>query len=83
MASFDYYGGSLGWIDDAERTQYSRRGDRFSLLGCVMLFLAPSLILFTVRLLTVASWWFGALAVFSVVSWSTRRGRAPRRTSTL
>jgi hypothetical protein len=59
FASFYHYGGSLGGrIDDAERTQYSRRGDHFWLLGCVMLFLAPSLILVTVRLLAVASVWF-------------------------
>jgi Flp pilus assembly protein TadB len=65
FASFYYYGGSLGgWIDDAERTQYSRRGDRFWLLGCVLLFLAPSLILFTVRLLAVASAWFALWLVY-------------------
>ena len=51
FASFYYYGASLGgWIDPAERAKYSSRGDRFWLLGSVLLFLAPSLILFTVRL---------------------------------
>src|SRR5262245_24675131 len=45
FASFHHYGGSLGErIDDPERAQYSRRGDRFWLLGCFGLFLAPSLI---------------------------------------
>ena len=59
FSSFYYYGASLGGrIDDVERAQYSRRGDRFWLLGCVLLFLAPSLILFTVGLLAVASAWF-------------------------
>jgi hypothetical protein len=59
FASFSYYGASLGdRIDDAERTQYSRRGDRFWVLGSVLLFLAPSMILFAVRLLAVASAWF-------------------------
>jgi len=59
FSSFYYYGASLGGrIDDAERAQYSRRGDCLWLLGCVLLFLAPSLILFTVRLLAVASVWF-------------------------
>ncbi|MFC5578009.1 hypothetical protein ACFPOA_08315 [Lysobacter niabensis] len=59
FSSFYYYGASLGGrIDDAERAHYSRRGDRFWLLGCILLFLAPSLILFTVRLLAVASVWF-------------------------
>src|SRR5688572_22754263 len=65
FASFYYYGASLGgWADDADRTQYSRRGDRLWLLGCVLLFLAPSLILFTVRLLAVASAWFTLWLVY-------------------
>ena len=65
FASFYYYGASLGGrIDDAERTRYSRRGDRFWLLGCVLLFLAPTLILFTVRLLAVASTWFALWLVY-------------------
>ena len=56
FASFYYYAASLGSrIDHPERAKYSRRGDRLWLLGCVLLFLAPSLILFTVRLLAVAS----------------------------
>ena len=65
FASFFYYCSSLGSrIDDAERALYSRRGDRFWLLGCVLLFLAPSLILFTVRLLAVASAWFALWIVY-------------------
>ena len=65
FASFYYYGGSLGGrIGDPERTVYSRRGDRFWLLGSVLLFLAPSLILFTVRLLAVASAWFALWLVY-------------------
>ena len=60
FSSFYYYGASLGGrIDDAERARFSRRGDRFWLLGCVLLFLVPSLILFTIGLLLVASAWFG------------------------
>ena len=59
FASFYYYGASLsGRIDATARTQYSRRGDSFWLVGCVLLFLAPSLILFTVKLFGVASAWF-------------------------
>lgn len=59
FSSFYYYGASLGGrFDDAERVRYSRRGDRLWLIGCVLLFLAPSLILFTVRLLVVAAAWF-------------------------
>src|SRR5262245_62897271 len=65
FASFCYYGASLGGrIDDAERFRYSRWGDRFWLLGCVVLFLAPSLILFTVKLLVVASVWFALWLVY-------------------
>jgi hypothetical protein len=65
FASFYYYGASLGGrIEDAERTRFSRRGDRFWLLGCILLFLAPSLILFTVRLFTVASVWFALWLVY-------------------
>ena len=59
FASFYYYGGSLGGrLDEAVRLQHCRRGDRLWLLGCVLLFLAPSMILFTVRLLAVAATWF-------------------------
>jgi hypothetical protein len=65
FASFYYYGASLGGrIDDAERTRFSLRGDRLWLLGCVLLFLAPSMILFTVRLLAVASAWFALWLVY-------------------
>ena len=59
FSSFYYYCSSLGSrIDDVERALYSRRGDRFWLLGDVLLFLVPSLILFTVRLLAVGCAWF-------------------------
>ena len=65
FASFYYYGASLGGrIAEAERAQYSRRGDRLWLLGCILLFLAPSMILFTVRLLAVASAWFALWLVY-------------------
>jgi hypothetical protein len=65
FSSFYYYGASLGGrIEDVERAQYSRRGDRFWLLGCVLLFLTPSLILFTIRLHAVASAWFALWLVY-------------------
>ena len=65
FASVYYYGASLGGrIDQVERTAYSRRGDRFWLLGCILLFLAPALILFTVRLLAVAAAWFALWLVY-------------------
>src|SRR5262245_24162619 len=45
FASFYYYCAAAGSrIDDAERALYSRRADRFWLLGYTLLFLDPSLI---------------------------------------
>ena len=65
FASFHYYCSSLdSGIDDAERALYSRRGDRFWLLGYTLLFLAPSLILFSVGLLAVGSVWFALWLVY-------------------
>jgi hypothetical protein len=65
FASFYYYCASVGSrIGDAERALYSRRGDRFWLLGYTLLFLAPSLILFSIRLLVVASAWFALWLVY-------------------
>ena len=67
FASFDYYGASLGGrLDDAERARFSDRGDRTWLLGCVLLFLTPSLILFTVGLLAVAAAWFALWLVYLI-----------------
>lgn len=67
FASFYYYSASLGdRITDAARNQYARRGDRVWLLGCVLLFLAPSLILLTVKLLAVASTWFALWLVYLI-----------------
>jgi len=59
FASFYYYGSSLGGsrIHDAVRARYSSRGDRLWLLGCTLLFLDPSVILFSVRLIVVGSAW--------------------------
>ena len=66
FASFYYYGSSLGGgrIDEAERARYSRRGDRFWLLGYTLLFLDPSLILFSVGLVVVGSVWFALWLVY-------------------
>jgi hypothetical protein len=67
FSSFYYYGASLGGrIEEAERARYARQGDRFWLLGCVLLFLAPSLVLFTVGLLAVASAWFALWLAYVV-----------------
>jgi hypothetical protein len=65
FASFYYYASSLGGrIDDAERARYSRRGDRFWLLGYTLLFLDPSLILFSVGLVVVGSAWLALWLVY-------------------
>jgi hypothetical protein len=65
FASFYYYCSSLGSrIDDAERAIFSRRGDRFWLLGYTLLFLAPSLILFSIGLLASGSVWFALWLVY-------------------
>ena len=65
VAAFYYYASSLGGrIHEDERTGYSRRGDRLWLLGCMVLFLDPSLILVTVGLLLVAAAWFALWLVY-------------------
>lgn len=59
LASLYLYGSSLGGrMGEAERATYSRRGDRFWLLGYTLLLLDPSLILVSVGLLVVATVWF-------------------------
>jgi hypothetical protein len=68
FASFFYYGSSLDdRIDDAERARYSRRGDRFWLVGYTLLLLDPSLILVSVGLLFVGSAWFALWLVYLLV----------------
>jgi hypothetical protein len=65
FASLYYYTSSLGSrIDAAQRALYSRRGDRFWLLGYTLLFLDPSLILFSVGLFAVGSVWFALWLVY-------------------
>lgn len=67
FASLYYYRASLDTpIDDAERARCSQRGDRFWLLGYTLLFLVPSLILFTVRLHPVGSVWLALWLVYLI-----------------
>ena len=67
FASFCYYCSSLGSrIDDAQQATYFRRGDRFWLLGDTLLFLVPSLILFSVGLFAVGSVWFALCLVYLI-----------------
>ena len=59
FATFLYYRASLGGrTSEAERTLLSRRADRLWLLGYTVMVLAPSLVLFLIGLLAVASIWF-------------------------
>jgi len=58
FATLHYYRCSLdGRMSDTERTRQARRADRFWLLGYTTMFLAPSLVLFLLRLRIVASVW--------------------------
>jgi hypothetical protein len=67
FASFYYYFASVSkQIGDAERAAYSRRGDHFWLLGCVLLFLDPSLILFSLSLVVIGSVWFALWLLYLV-----------------
>ena len=80
--SLYYYGSSLGGgrIDDAVRARYSRRGDRFWLLGYTLLFLGPSVILFSVGLLVVGAAWFALwlVYVFFVIRYFPRVHTTPK-----
>jgi hypothetical protein len=65
FASFHYYYSSIASrIVDTERTLYSRRADRLWLLGYTLLFLDPSLILFSIGLFAVGSVWFALWLVY-------------------
>ena len=70
FATLHYYRCSLGErMSDTERTLHARRADRFWLLGYTTMFLAPSLVLFLLRLRIVASVWlaFWLLYLFFVI----------------
>jgi len=65
FATLHYYRCSLdGGMTDTERAQQARRADSFWLLGYTMMFLAPSLVLFLVGLLAVASVWLALWLVY-------------------
>ena len=63
FATLHYYRSSLGGRE-ADKTLYSRRADRFWLLGYTMMFLAPSLVLFLLGLLAVATVWLAFWLVY-------------------
>ena len=67
FASLYYYCASVGSrIADADRALFSRRADRFWLLGVTFLFLDPSLILFSIGLLIVGLLWLTLWLVYLV-----------------
>ena len=70
FATLHYYWSSLGGrMNDIDRTRLARRADRFWLMGYTTMFLAPSLVLFLIRLHLVASVWlaFWLLYLFFVI----------------
>jgi len=82
FASFYYYGSSLRtWLGDAERARYHRWGDRFWLLGHTLLFLDPSLILFSVGLVVLASAWLTLWIIYLLFTIRTFRIYSGRRGS--
>jgi len=71
LASVHYYGSSLtGHFGDATRRAYARRGDDFWGAGYYLLFLSPSLVLFTVGLVGVGAVWFALWALALI--WGVR-----------
>ena len=60
----DYRCSLAGRLGEDERARLSRRADGFWLLGYTLMFLAPSLVLFSVRLLAVASVWLALWLVY-------------------
>lgn len=67
FASLYYYRSSMKTErDDHEQTLDSQRGDRFWLSGFTLLFLAPSVILFSLGLVGVGSVWFGLWLVYLI-----------------
>ncbi len=65
FASFHYYSSSLhDRVADVDRAMYARRGDRLWVLGSTLLFLAPSLVLFTIGLWLVGAAWLSLWIVY-------------------
>src|SRR5262245_11206684 len=82
FATLHYYWCSLaGRLSDTERTLLARRADRFWLLGYTTMFLAPSMVLFLLKLHIVASVWlaFWLLYLFFVIRYFSRL-QTPRAT---
>jgi hypothetical protein len=68
FAALLYYGSSLvDRFDEVDRARYQGLGDRLWLLGLLSLFLAPSLVLFTVGLALVGGAWFALWLLYLIV----------------
>jgi len=67
LSSFYYYCAAVGRIEESDRANHSRSADRFWLLGCILLLLDPSLILFTIGLSGVGSVWLGFWILYLIV----------------
>jgi hypothetical protein len=69
FAALYYYGSSLAdRFDEVDRARYSSLADRLWLLGLLVLFLVPSLILVTVELYVPAVAWFALWVAYVVVA---------------
>ena len=67
FATFSFYCASVcRETADDERARYSLRGDRFWLFGYTLLFLAPTLVLFAIRLHAVGFVWLTLWLVYLV-----------------
>jgi hypothetical protein len=67
FATFSFYCASVcRETDDVERARYSLRGDRFWLFGYTLLFLAPTLVLFAIKLRAVGCVWLALWLVYLV-----------------
>ena len=53
-------------MTDDDRARFSRRGDRFWVIGSSLLFLEPSLVLFTIGLTLVGAAWLALWIVYVV-----------------
>jgi hypothetical protein len=84
LAAVQYYGASLANLEDAMRIRYRRRADTFWLVGYLLLFLSPSLILFAVGLHVVGAVWLAlwlGTGLWGVRNFPRVRTEAPRRQS--
>ena len=66
VATFSFVFAALRF-DEVDRTRYQGLGDRIWLLGLLSLFLAPSLVLFTVGLTLVGAAWFAFWLLYLIV----------------